>query len=152
MGKTVVTVDPTADSLADTQIRPMPITSIGQMLQREQFIFEAEPLEAYSEFNEFQAFDTELADREWEGEVSRNSREYIRWVQQSLNQTLGLRLAVDGIVGRQTRSAIRSFQQQRGLQVDGRAGSQTEAVLVSAGASPPPGATLIPSTVRCLKL
>ena len=37
---------------------------------------------------------------EWEGEVNRNSRDYIRWVQASLNKILGARLAVDGVMGR----------------------------------------------------
>jgi hypothetical protein len=77
----------------------------------------------------------------WQGEVNRKSREYIRWVQSALNRIMGLRLAVDGIVGSQTRSAIRRFQQQRGLTVDGIVGSQTEAALIAAGASPPPGFT-----------
>ena len=47
---------------------------------------------------------------DWEGEVSRTGPDYIRWVQSSLNRVIGLRLAVDGIVGPATRSAIRSFQ------------------------------------------
>jgi peptidoglycan hydrolase-like protein with peptidoglycan-binding domain len=92
-----------------------------------------------SEFaEELEAFDTELADLEWEGEIARSSREYIRWVQQSLNQIMGLRLAVDGIIGPMTRSAIRSFQQRQGLSVDGIVGSRTEAALIASGASPPP--------------
>lgn len=87
----------------------------------------------------FEAFDTELADLEWEGETDRSSREYVRWVQQSLNQLMGLRLAVDGIIGPMTRSAIRSFQQRQGLTVDGIVGSQTERALIAAGASNPSG-------------
>lgn len=43
----------------------------------------------------------------------------IRWVQESLNRILGLRLPADGRMAIQTRSAIRSFQQKRGLKVDG---------------------------------
>jgi lysozyme len=110
------------------------------------FNIETEPFEAYSEFDEsLEAFDTELADQEREGEVNRRSSEYIRWVQQSLNRILGLRLAVDGVMGRQTRSAIRSFQQQQGLTVDGIVGSQTERALVAAGASPPPGVPSAPA-------
>jgi peptidoglycan hydrolase-like protein with peptidoglycan-binding domain len=89
---------------------------------------------------EFEAFDTELADQEWQGEVSRSSSDYIKWVQRSLNQIMGLQLAVDGISGTQTRSAIRSFQQQRGLAVDGVVGPQTEQALIAAGAGNPPGA------------
>ena len=77
---------------------------------------------------------------ELEGEVDRNSRDYIKWVQQSLNRIMGLNLAVDGISGTQTRSAVRSFQQQRGLTVDGIVGPQTEQALIAAGAGNPPGA------------
>lgn len=88
------------------------------------------------------AIPAELTDQEWQGEVSRNSPEYIKWVQQSLNRIMNLRLAVDGISGTQTRSAIRNFQQQRGLEVDGIVGSQTEQALIAAGADSPPGGTL----------
>jgi hypothetical protein len=63
---------------------------------------------------------------------SQSSSDYIRWVQQSLNKILGLRLTADGVMGRQTRSAIRSFQQKRGLKADGIVGPQTEAALKSA--------------------
>jgi len=79
-------------------------------------------------------------EEEWQGEVNRKSAEYIRWVQSSLNRIMGVRLAVDGIIGSQTRSAIRSFQQQKGLTVDGIVGSQTERALIAAGASSPPSA------------
>jgi hypothetical protein len=60
-----------------------------------------------------------------------------------LNRLLGLRLAVDGVLGAQTRSAIRSFQQRRSLLVDGVVGAQTEAALRAAGASAPPAGTLV---------
>ena len=85
-----------------------------------------------------------------ENEINRHSPDYVRWVQRSLNQILGLRLAVDGIIGRQTRSAVRSFQQERGLKVDGIVGSQTESELIAAGASSPPGATLVPRPATAL--
>jgi N-acetyl-anhydromuramyl-L-alanine amidase AmpD len=91
-----------------------------------------------SKQGEFVLADTELAQLEQRFKVSRSSREYIRWVQRSLNQVLGLRLFEDGIIGSQTRSAIRSFQNQRGLAVDGVVGPQTERALVAAGASKPP--------------
>ena len=57
---------------------------------------------------------------------SRKSRDYIKWVQQSLNQILGLALLVDGISGTKTKSAIRSFQTKQGLTVDGIVGPNTE--------------------------
>jgi outer membrane protein OmpA-like peptidoglycan-associated protein len=72
------------------------------------------------------------------GEVSRSRREYVRWVQSSLNRIVGLRLVVDGIMAPVTRSAIRSFQQRQGLTTDGAVGPQTERALIQAGASPPP--------------
>lgn len=38
---------------------------------------------------------------EWVGELvgETQSSEYVRWVQQSLNRLMGLRLAVDGVAG-----------------------------------------------------
>lgn len=83
---------------------------------------------------------------EWEGEVSRSGPEYGRWVQQSLNQLLGLRLAVDGIIGPATRSAVRTFQQRNGLMVDGIVGPITEAALIAAGASQPPASVSATAT------
>jgi peptidoglycan hydrolase-like protein with peptidoglycan-binding domain len=78
---------------------------------------------------------------EEEFEIDRGSYEYAVWVQRSLNRIMGLRLVEDGIIGTQTRSAIRSFQQQNGLTVDGIVGPQTEGALIQAGAAPPPGDT-----------
>lgn len=69
--------------------------------------------------------ETEFDEEAWEGEASRNSPALIRWVQQSLNKVLGLRLAADGKLGPQTRSAIRSFQQKQGLVADGIVGPET---------------------------
>ncbi|PYV12696.1 MAG: hypothetical protein DMG23_00210, partial [Acidobacteria bacterium] len=58
---------------------------------------------------------------------------YVRWVQSSLSRILGVHLTVDGRMGPETRSAIRSFQQRHGLRPDGIVGSQTERALRSAG-------------------
>ena len=63
--------------------------------------------------------------------VNRGSSQYIRWIQSSLNQILGISLVVDGIMGPQTRNAIRRFQNLAGLQVDGIVGPKTEAAIVS---------------------
>ncbi len=92
------------------------------------FDFQIEPFE----------FDYEM-EEEWEtGSPNRSSRDYIRWVQQSLNQIMGLKLATDGDLGPKTRSAIRSFQQKQGLTADGILGAQTEAAIKAAlGAGTP---------------
>lgn len=76
---------------------------------------------------------------EWEGEVSRSSVDYVRWVQSSLNRLDGARLVVDGISGTLTRAAVRGFQSRRGLDADGIVGPITEAALIAAGAGAPPG-------------
>lgn len=102
--------------------------------------FQNEPFELIFE-NEWE-FESELVGEAWESEVNRGGSAYIRWVQQSLNRLLGLQLAVDGDAGVKTRSAIRSFQQQRGLMADGVVGSKTEAALIAAGAAPPTGHTV----------
>ncbi len=73
------------------------------------------------------------------------SNEYIQWIQTSLNKILGLQLAVDGIIGPMTRSAIRSFQSKYGLTADGIVGPITEAKLKQVVASQPPGAGTQPS-------
>jgi peptidoglycan hydrolase-like protein with peptidoglycan-binding domain len=85
----------------------------------------------------------EWSGQEWEqsyeSDAGRNSAAYRRWVQASLNKVLGTRLTIDGIAGVQTRNAIRSFQKRRGLTPTGVVGSQTEAALIGAAASRPPG-------------
>lgn len=99
-------------------------------------------LELFSEYEE-EYFDDDLEfdeEMEWfdskpEEEVNRRSRSYIRWVQRSLNQILGIRLVVDGIRGPRTRGAIRSFQRWAGIKSDGIVGPQTERALVAAGAN-----------------
>ena len=77
-------------------------------------------------------FDYEL-EEEWEAPpLNRSSRAYIQWVQESLNKILGLKLSTDGLMGAQTRSAIRSFQQKQGLGADGVVGAKTEAAIKAA--------------------
>lgn len=99
---------------------------------------EAEPFEGYTEFDELDRFEAEA------GVANRSSADYLRWVQRSLNRVLGLLLRVDGQMGTQTRSAVRGFQQRRGLRADGNVGPQTERALVAAGTDPPPGAGTTP--------
>lgn len=67
--------------------------------------------------------------RESELGTSRNTQEYIKWVQASLNRIMRLKIAIDGIMSPATRSAIRSFQKQNRLTADGIIGPQTEAAL-----------------------
>ena len=56
----------------------------------------------------------------------------MRWVQDTLNRVLGLRLPVTGVMGPETRSAVRSFQKQKGLPVSGIVGPDTEKALLDA--------------------
>jgi hypothetical protein len=58
--------------------------------------------------------------------------EYIRWVQASLNRVLALRLPVNGILGPETRSAVRRFQERERLPVTGIVGPDTERALIAA--------------------
>jgi Putative peptidoglycan binding domain len=112
---------------------------------KNQFIFDMEPFDAYLEFDEDEEKEPEACsefDEEWDKEVNRLSPDYIRWIQDSLNKILGVRLTEGGVMGRQTRSAIRTFQQRRGLKADGIVGTQTERALIAAGASTPPGTAL----------
>jgi outer membrane protein OmpA-like peptidoglycan-associated protein len=85
----------------------------------------------------------DVPDVESQSEVKRGSKAYIRWLQQALNQALGLRLTTDGIMGPQTRSAIRAFQRRRGLSVDGVVGAAIERALVDAGVQAPTGAAVV---------
>ena len=81
------------------------------------------------------------------GNVNRNSNEFAKWVQQSLNKILRIRLTEDGFFNPQTRSAIRQFQVRQSLTVDGIVGPQTERALITAGASPPPKTTAKPDAI-----
>jgi murein endopeptidase len=116
----------------------------------DQILFQEVPWEFVSDFA------TELIDTERESVVNRRSSDYIKWVQKSLNQIMGVRLVVDGDLGAQTRSAIRSFQRQKSLDADGVVGAQTEQALLAAGASPfsstgvVPQSSPAPSTVPTL--
>lgn len=91
-----------------------------------QFRLREEPFEFESDFV------TELSDTEWESEVNRSSRDYIKWVQTSLNRSMGLRLPMDGIASPQTRSAIRDFQRRERLPVNGIVGPETKQALMAA--------------------
>lgn len=62
--------------------------------------------------------------------------EYVRWLQSALNQIRGLRLPIDGVMAPETRSALRAFQQDKGLPADGIAGPETKEALRAARAAP----------------
>ncbi len=66
--------------------------------------------------------------------------EFVRWVQSSLNQILSLNLPLDGVMGVETRSAVRSFQEKQGLPADGIVGPDTRRALVEARRSGSPAA------------
>ncbi|MBA5868879.1 MAG: OmpA family protein [Nitrospira sp. CR2.1] len=83
--------------------------------------------------------------------ISRTRQDYIRWVQQSLNKIMGLNLRADGIMGPQTRSAIRSFQQKQGLVADGIVRPNTEAAIIKAGGGAPPGKVITPPTTDIIR-
>jgi outer membrane protein OmpA-like peptidoglycan-associated protein len=109
-----------------------------------QLSFEAESFGGIPEYDEYEYL--EIEDLEgWEGETGRDSPQQVRWIQESLNKVLGLKLTVDGIMESQTRSAVRSFQRKHRLLADGIVGPATIRALVSAGANPP--ATTFPSDV-----
>ncbi len=67
-----------------------------------------------------------------DAQAGMSGSERVRWLQDCLNQALGLQLPVTGVIGPQTRSAVRTFQQQKGLRVSGIAGPDTEDALKSA--------------------
>ncbi len=123
-------------------------------------VFEfGDELEAFEELGEeeflpesetFDPMAMELANDEWNPEVGRAGSDNVRWVQSSLNRILGLNLAVDGVMGPKTRSAIRSFQSKQGLTADGVVGPNTTRALIAAGApSPPAGGARAAQPAAC---
>jgi len=61
--------------------------------------------------------------------------ERVRWAQDCLNHTLGLSLAVSGLMGTTARSALRDFQRREGLRPTGILGPDTERALRAACAN-----------------
>jgi hypothetical protein len=58
--------------------------------------------------------------------------EFVRWVQDTLNRVMNTQLPVDGIIGPETRDAIRDFQRRERLPVNGIAGPETKQALIEA--------------------
>jgi putative peptidoglycan binding protein len=67
---------------------------------------------------------------------------YVRWVQESLNRTIGYDLRVDGALTPQTSEAVREFQRRNGLVTDGVVGPKTETKLIEVTKTRPPGSWL----------
>ena len=67
------------------------------------------------------------------------SSEHVRWVQDTLNRSLGSSLAVDGVMTRAVRRWVRVFQRRNGLPVSGYIGPDTEAALRRAARDGEPG-------------
>ncbi len=82
--------------------------------------------------NEFESLYPELEFETKPVNVSKDSEPYIKWVQESLNKILNLKLLVDGDNGKNTRDAIKLFQSKNGLQQLGYVGPKTEAALIKA--------------------
>lgn len=118
----------------------------------EMFIFELEPFRVRRQRRralQRLSIQTEVGGAAPPAGAARTSRSYVAWLQSSLNRALGTGLAVDGILGPATRSAIRTFQQREGLQVDGIVGPLTEQRLIAVaggGAPSPSGGGVTTST------
>jgi Putative peptidoglycan binding domain len=88
---------------------------------------------------------------QWGGQMSR--RDEIRQIQQKLQADNLYSGKIDGVMGPETRQALRSFQQQNGLRVNARLDRQTlDAILgnggTGQGSSMPPQTGNMPQTPR----
>ena len=76
--------------------------------------------------------------------IDPDSPAHTRWLQRSLNHTLGLRLPVDGRMNPAVRSAVRAFRRSHGAfsdgeiatEIDGEVDDELETLLIAAGAPP----------------
>ncbi len=73
--------------------------------------------------------------------------EAVRALQTALRQA-GLEVSVDGVFGPGTAEAVRQFQQQRGLTVDGVVGASTQAALTALRAAPAGSSSPAPRLLR----
>ncbi|GAB4226255.1 MAG: hypothetical protein Kow00121_54430 [Elainellaceae cyanobacterium] len=67
-----------------------------------------------------------------------NNRDFCIWLQQALNQNLNLNLPVNGIFDASTQSALRRFQQRRGLTPSGTIDPSTLKAFSAGGTPTPP--------------
>lgn len=68
-----------------------------------------------------------------------SQKDHDRWLQSCLKQTVDPALVVDGDLGPRSRAAVKAFQKQHGLTVDGVAGPATIAALEAASGTRAPG-------------
>src|SRR6185436_11570191 len=82
---------------------------------------------------------------------TRNSKEYVKWLQSNLNKILKLKplLRESGTMDANTKARIKFFQKSKGIPQSGDIDDATEAALQKAGATPPPVHT-ISSPPDCL--
>jgi N-acetyl-anhydromuramyl-L-alanine amidase AmpD len=66
--------------------------------------------------------------------VTLQPEQYIRWVQLSLRRLLGVTLKADGADSPDYRKAVKQFQQEKKLTLDGKVGRQTQNALIKANA------------------
>ena len=76
----------------------------------------------------------------------------VKWVQQRLNAAENAGLAVDGVFGSSTDTAVRMFQKAHGLAVDGVVGLATVAALKIPAPAPVPNMPQFKEPTRLLKL
>ncbi len=97
---------------------------------QDRFITRLSPDEKF-EFDEvFYESSLDYPDKEDALELRRRSRKtFVRWVQSSLNQVLGLRLRISGAMNTATRNALRDFQNREDLPIDGNVGPEVEQAL-----------------------
>ena len=70
-----------------------------------------------------------------------SDKETVKKLQEMLNSTGNYNLATDGIFGTQTQAAVKKYQQEKGLAVDGIVGKNTWSALTSSQGSSSSGAT-----------
>lgn len=116
-------------------------TLLDSIIEETGFELESEfsPGEYEDEFFEQALLNVE--NDEWEGEVNRKSKAYIKWLQGQLNRLESARLSRDGVIGSKTRRVIKAFQKKYSVihPPDGKPSETLDAFMIMFGAPPPPG-------------